>query len=246
MSQFVATLRNPVYREKLRTILGSGRGIFRQFKDALSERPDIERLWLAFKQRAMREIVAEWLNDLRELWGLERLALPEEDTEELVAADFTCTDGGTRGAQLVRELDKEAFAESLGHHDPKLVDVLYEQCRAGKPDPADPESRVLLAETPSREVAGFLWAVTLRGEDVTVSSVTQVYVLPEYRGVGIARALLTRHLTESEAAGCSDVFVELIGNGCDLQDGLSELGFSAAGTTMHVRLGSWLRQYGGW
>ena len=55
MARFVASLRNPIYRERLRTILGSGRGAFRQFKDAIGEREDIERLWLAFKQRKMRE-----------------------------------------------------------------------------------------------------------------------------------------------------------------------------------------------
>jgi GNAT superfamily N-acetyltransferase len=88
MERFVEGLRNPVYREKLAGALGAGRGVFRRFKDTVKERPEIERRWHHFKDQAMREVVAEWYNDLRETWGLERVAVQPAETEDLVLSDF--------------------------------------------------------------------------------------------------------------------------------------------------------------
>jgi GNAT superfamily N-acetyltransferase len=246
MSKFVATLRNPIYRERLRGILASGRGVFRQFKDAVGEREDIERLWHAFKQREMRHIVAGWVNDLRELWGLERLELDEnEATDELVAADFVFGDGGERGADTVRRLDRVAFAENHAGLSEPMVDLLYEYRRAALPDPGGPESEVLLAETPAREIVGFLWAVVLSGDGVTASVVAQLYVLPEYRGIGIARSLLRTYLVRCHDRRYTNVIVELVGSGCELEDELSDLGLSRSGATMAARLDKWARENGG-
>ena len=89
MEKFVASLHNPIYREILRSILASGKGVFRQFKDALKERQEIERLWYRFKEREMRAHVVEWYNVLRESWGLARIGDPEDEgTEVLVLSDF--------------------------------------------------------------------------------------------------------------------------------------------------------------
>jgi GNAT superfamily N-acetyltransferase len=89
MERFVAGLQNPVYREKLTAALAGGKGVFRRFKDTVKERPDIERRWFTFKEQAMREVVTEWYNDLRDAWGLERIAVEPAETEDLVLSDFT-------------------------------------------------------------------------------------------------------------------------------------------------------------
>ncbi len=243
MARFVASLRNPIYRERLRTILGSGRGAFRQFKDAIGEREDIERLWLAFKQRKMRGTVTEWVNDLRELWGLERLELTEdEETLPLIASDFVISDGDEGHADLARTLDREAFAENYESDSELLVNLLYDYHRAGMPDPGNPDSVILVAETPGKEVAGFVWAVTLRRGEIVVSVVAQLYVLPEYRGMGLARALLREHLLRCHSRGYSEAVVELIGRACEYEDGLSELGLARDSGTMRVRLDRWFRE----
>ena len=70
MEKFVANLRNPLFRETLREILARGKGVFRQFKDTIKQRKDIERLWFSFKDREMKRVVLEWYNQLRESCGL--------------------------------------------------------------------------------------------------------------------------------------------------------------------------------
>ena len=229
MARFVASLRNPIYRERLRTILGSGRGAFRQFKDAIGEREDIERLWLAFKQRKMRGTVTEWVNDLRELWGLERLELTEdEETLPLIASDFVISDGDEGHADLARTLDREAFAENYESDSELLVNLLYDYHRAGMSDPGNPDSAILVAETPGKEVAGFVWAVTLRRGAETADR-------DEARR-------LREHLLRCHSRGYSEAVVELIGRACEYEDGLSELGLARDSGTMRVRLDRWFRE----
>jgi hypothetical protein len=56
--------------EKLEIAL-DGKGAFRRFKNVISDYPEEEKRWFAFKDKRMREEVIEWLNDL----GIE----PEQD-----------------------------------------------------------------------------------------------------------------------------------------------------------------------
>ncbi|MEE8442019.1 MAG: GNAT family N-acetyltransferase [Spirochaetia bacterium] len=243
MARFVTSLRNPIYRERLRTILASGRGAFRQFKDAIGEREDIERLWLAFKQREMRGIVGGWVNDLRELWGLERLELSDdEETFPLIATDFVISEGDESQQDLVIVLDREAFAENYENDSESLVDLLYDYHRAGMPNPGDPDSTILVVETPGQEIAGFVWAVTLRRREIAVTVVAQLYVLPEYRGMGLAGALIREHLLRCHDRGFSEAVVELIGRAGEYEDDLSELGLVRDSGTMRVRLDRWFRE----
>jgi GNAT superfamily N-acetyltransferase len=243
MERFVGSLRNPIYRERLRTILASGRGVFRQFKQALGEREDIERLWLTFKQREMRSIVSEWVNDLRELWGLERLTLSdEEETLPLISSDFVIGAGDRSIAELVSTFDRRAFGENHEGDSELLVDLLYDYHRAGKPDPAAPDSEFLVARTPGQDLAGVLWAVILRREAVSVSVVTQLYVIPEYRGLGLAGALLREHLLGCHTRGYSESVVEFTGGAGEFGEHLTELGFSPESGTMRTRLDRWFRE----
>ena len=243
MERFVASLRNPIYSERLRTILASGRGVFRQFKQAIGEREDIERLWFAFKQREMRDIVSEWVNDLRELWGLERLNLSEdEETLPLIATDFVISEGNRSQADFVTRLDRQAFGENHESDSESLVDLLYGYHRAGIPDPTAGDSEFLVAETPGGELAGFVWAVTLRSGEVVVSLVTQLYVVPEYRGLGLARALLREHLLRCHKRGYSESVLELTGSAGEFEENVTELGFFRESGTMRIRLDRWFRE----
>lgn len=63
MVEFTNTVKNRPLREKLNIAL-DGKGAFRRFKNVLSDYPDEEKRWFAFKDKRMREEVIEWLNDL--------------------------------------------------------------------------------------------------------------------------------------------------------------------------------------
>jgi GNAT superfamily N-acetyltransferase len=242
MEKFVLTLRNPIYRERLRSILASGRGVFRQFKNAVGEREDIRRLWLSFKQREMRVVVADWLNEVRELRGLSRLELSEdEETDPLIATDFVLRDDDGSFSMRIAELDRVAFRENHPDKSPATLELLYRCRTAGWPHPQDRESRSVLAETPSGEVVGFLWSVTLRHEDAAVSVVRQIYVDPEFRGLGLAATLLRSHALSCWDERLDAVHIDLAGSACDYEDSLAELGFVRDSVSMRVTADTWFR-----
>jgi hypothetical protein len=70
MVEFASSVTNKNLKEKLDIAL-DGKGAFRRFKNVISDYPDEEKKWFAFKDKKMREDVIEWLHDL----GIE----PEQD-----------------------------------------------------------------------------------------------------------------------------------------------------------------------
>lgn len=189
MEGFVSGLRNPLFREELRCILQSGRGVFRQFKDALRERPDMERLWFSWKQREMRHRIHDWYNGLREVWGLSPLAWddrPETDTSDLVLWDFTI--GRAEPGPELEILDREFFDEAHGGLLPGERDLLFLRLRTGLPSLAGGERRMIEARSAGGELAGFLWYEKGKSH----AELVQLGVVPEFRGLGIARTLLAR------------------------------------------------------
>ena len=244
MERFVLELRNPIYRERLRSILASGRGVFRQFKDAVRERPDIERLWFGFKQREMRGIVVEWLNDLREQWGLERLTLEDdsEETLELIATDFVFEEGVPADAELVRLIDRDAFAENFPGEPDELVEAFYQVHRSGIPGPESPESSLLCCRTPAGDTAGVLWAIRRENAGVTVSVVVQLYVNPEFRGIGLARALMREYLLRAHAHGVREVLFLLPGESASMEGRVEDPALARLSTVGRVSVGHWYRE----
>jgi GNAT superfamily N-acetyltransferase len=245
MERFVASLRNPIYRERLRGILASGRGVFRQFKNALHERPDIERLWFGFKQQEMRSLVAEWINDLREQWGLERLSLDDDtdDTESLIESDFTFVDGDKEGAEFVRSIDRAAFGEGFPDRAPDLVDALYGLARRGLPAPGESGSEIVLARTPSGDTVGCLWGVRPE-RAVALVVVVQVYVHPEYRGLGLAIALLREYMQRCQRSGLNDVVLMMPGDTGELGMRLDPRA-EREGVTLRLDVARWYRDQTG-
>ncbi|MFW5687980.1 MAG: UPF0158 family protein [Spirochaetota bacterium] len=243
MEQFVATLHNPIYRSRLRAILASGKGVFRQFKDTVRERREIERLWFSFKERRMRELVIEWYNDLREREGLERLIEEpvETDTDQLVEADFVFRTAAPDDLPLIEELDRDAFDENYADTDEQSVDLYYEHFRTDVPDLADPESLVRIVETQGGEFAGFLWAVVRRADEASVAFVQQLYVVPEFRGFGLARGLFTRFCRELHAGGVCEIALALHGAAQDLEPNFAGYGLARNCSMMKMDLAAWHR-----
>lgn len=94
MEKFVSTLRNPIYRERLRQVLQSGKGVFRQFKDVLHEQPSLERLWYYYKDKEIRRRIFHWYERHDEAYRLARLGeeAPDDGSGDLVREDFVITD----------------------------------------------------------------------------------------------------------------------------------------------------------
>lgn len=242
MEKFVGLLHNPIFRERLRQILASGRGVFRQFKDALKDRPEIERLWFSFKEREMQRLVVEWYNDLREQWGLERLELEIEETEQLIASDFVFVVADGDLIEFVEGLDRVGFAECYPDQSEELVDLRYEICRSGVPSPADPRSRVIVAETPGGDSAGFVWAVVHDKGEARLGVVVQLFVVEEYRGLGLAKALVRDFLVRADGEGVTELIVEMPGTSGTLVPSLEREGMVRDQISMRVNTRRWARE----
>ncbi len=256
MEKFVASLRNPIAREKLRSALGSGKGVFRSFKNALKEQGEIEKLWFSFKDRELKLRVVEWYNDQCETWGWERIPPePEEDeTGELVLGDFEFgLETGDRLA-LVRTYDREAFFEIHSGLPQAMVEERYRRSRSGM-DPAAESSVVLSALTPEGELAGFVWSVeeSYRGVaspethpsgPLRFLRAIQLYVLSEYRGLGIAKALVAHLCGIAAERGEWRLSIDLEGGGEVMQNYLEEMGFAVVSRTLALDVERWAEEQG--
>ena len=85
---FVNSIHSVAVQNSLRYILHSGRGVFRNFKNELKNYPEIEKVWHRYKHHRLRTFVGEWYNELREIWGLEKLEQAPEDYDNLLQDDF--------------------------------------------------------------------------------------------------------------------------------------------------------------
>ncbi len=91
LEEFAFSLHSPLVKQELKDILLTGRGVFRNFKNAVKQYPEIERKWHFFKNKKMMARIYQWYNALREGWGLESLVADAdnfEETDELVLSDF--------------------------------------------------------------------------------------------------------------------------------------------------------------
>ena len=243
MEQFVSTLHNPIYRERLRSILASGRGVFRQFKDTVRERREIERMWFGFKERHMRDLVIDWFNEVREREGLERLeaTLTETETDQLLEADFVFRPAEAADMDRVRELDEAAFEEVFPDTDPHSVAIYREEARAGTPDPADRQSRVLVTETQGGDFAGFLWAIVRSSNDVSIAFVQQIYTVAEFRGFGLARGLFEAFCRRAHDERVREVQLALYGASLDLEPNFAGYGLERSSTVLRLDVDKWHR-----
>lgn len=240
MEKFVTSLRNPLFREILRDALSSGRGVFRKFKDALKQRPEIERLWFSFKEKEMKRVVYRWYNQLREAWGLEQIGPEPEDTEELILSDLTIRPETGEHMDLIRELDRKAFFEMFPESSAAYVRDLYDRRREYFDLAMDDDALLLVAETPAREFAGFAWgAEEALDAGMALSRLLQLYVIEEYRGLGLGRALLRRFCSVCAERQVARIRVELMGASLVMVDVFRSEGFSPFSETLELDVTAW-------
>jgi GNAT superfamily N-acetyltransferase len=225
MERFVLKLRNPIFAEMLREALSSGQGVFRRFKDMLRKNREIERLWFAFKDKEMKQVVEQWYEAERELAGLERLAAEGEPPLELVASDFSIIPGEARHVEPALKLEQKVFGEL--HAGP------YE--RSDLPPLMDRRSLFLVAELTGGEFAGFVWAVE---EGPSSLRLAQLAVRKHFRGIGLGTQLLRRLLLQAREAGYARVLAPLRGDCLALSHLFEGLGFSPVAVELAYDLAS--------
>jgi ribosomal protein S18 acetylase RimI-like enzyme len=237
MERFMAQLRNPVFRERLKAALAAGSGVFRSFKNTLKQNSEIEKLWYQFKEKGMRRVVRRWYNQQREAEGLELLGPEPEDMEDLLLSDFIIREGGAEDLPALLALDRLVFAASLPDIPAERAEELYRRRRKDS-DPLKPGGVLLAAETPGGELAGFAWAEA--AEDCAgreTMAVVQLAVAGLFRGLGLGKLLAERLLEESRRRGRPRIQVVLCGKGLEALSLFSALGFQAREQTLEYNGG---------
>jgi ribosomal protein S18 acetylase RimI-like enzyme len=222
MESFVTSLHNPVYRELLGQALTMGKGVFRSFKNILKKNKEIEKLWFLYKERRLRSVIIAWYNLSREAKGLEKMAPEPEETEELVASDFSLSWGAGIHREEILRLDREVFFELFPKEQPAVIEARFREKRTGIPGPDDDSALTLLAEVPSGELAGFAWGVR---ESLSVH-IIQLAVIRELRGIGLGEALMKKFLTDIRQKGVKTLTTELAGKSLRFSDFFQSLGFT--------------------
>jgi GNAT superfamily N-acetyltransferase len=254
MERFVKSLRNPIVRESLREALSRGKGVFRNFKNVLRERKDIERLWFSFKEKEMKTIVLEWYQQIREMKGYEKLSFEPDDTteiEELVLSDFRITGAIPEQIPMLQELDKEAFYDMLSGVNCDFIERMYHEQRRGKEVAMEDGSYVYVASASDEEIAGFIWGIdepagiVHAGEAYTgfvYSKILQLYIHKTFRGLGLSKTLLNYYLKEAFQRNIKKTFIELFGSGSILYDHLVTHGFSIFSQKLSLDMNIWYEE----
>jgi ribosomal protein S18 acetylase RimI-like enzyme len=191
MDRFVSQLRNPVAREELRAALSSGHGVFRNFKNILKARGEVERLWYQFKEREMRNIVHEWYNGLRDFWGLERIGPEPEETGEIVSQDFAFRPYVPDDENELETLIASVEAEIAGNMSAELSEAIGELWDRIRGEDDGTEYSIVAENSEGEIVAVALSSPIPDGSFLSVQ-ITFIAVYPEFRGMGIGKELLSR------------------------------------------------------
>ncbi|MDR2922929.1 MAG: UPF0158 family protein [Treponema sp.] len=199
MERFAAGLHNPMIREQLTAALNQGRGVFRAFKDVLAQHPQTEKLWFAFKDRAMKREVIAWYNSYREIRGLELLGGEPEDTSSLILEDFLLREGTESDYEKADALHKLC----LGAGDDAGLEVFQSMNQW-----AFPGDLCFIAETLSGDFSGYICAV--RSAPLSLH-ICALEVSGEYRGLGLGKALLGRFLEKAGILQIRNITVDLPG-----------------------------------
>ncbi|MDR2103165.1 MAG: GNAT family N-acetyltransferase [Treponema sp.] len=206
MERFAAAFRNPLIRDELTAALNRGKGVFRAFKNILSQHPEAEKLWFSFKEREMKKEILDWYNALREEWGLERIGREPEETDDLVFEDFRfrCAEPGDAAA--AEELHRYCIEEYRSQDEKEGFRFITENfLRKIAADWRFPGDLALVAETGGGDFAAYISAV----REEAILRITALEVKSEYRGLGIGEALLSHLLETLDGSGPSHILLDL-------------------------------------
>ncbi len=240
MEKFIATLRNPVYRERLQETLSQGKGVFRSFKNVLKEEPAVERLWFYFKEREMKRIIASWYGRLQDALSMELLGdEPEEDTSELILTDFTISDDAQRFESYVRTVWDRRLEQEFSSLPSPLDMLLVMECRDSW-DRWDEDWIRLFLESPAGETAGFI-AAEPRGHSRSdlLYEVRQFYVEPKFRGLGVFSMLCEELCRRTSDAGAAQLIMQVSGRASFLHLPLERRGFAVIQQRLALDLSHW-------
>jgi GNAT superfamily N-acetyltransferase len=242
MEKFVASLRNPIYRQRLHDALTLGKGVFRQFKNVLKEQPAVERLWYYFKEREIKKVIYTWYKQSSEVLYLNAMGEPEENLEELILTDFVITYDVAKWKDYILQLGRTKLRSeflSLGYPVSEIIADEYERIW----DDFDESYLTVNVESPAGEFAGFLSACPRTADDsVLVYDIRHIYVEAQYRGLGMFKLMTDTLCEQASQQGAEYVLMQLFGTASILSHTLFNRGFTLIGQRFALDLESFERR----
>jgi ribosomal protein S18 acetylase RimI-like enzyme len=217
MERFAAGFRNPIVRDELTSALSLGRGGFRAFKDTLGRHPEAEKLWFSYKDKEMKREIIRWYNGLREEWGIEKIGMEPEDTDDLVLEDFRFRPLHKEDIFQAEELHRRYIEEARNKLIEEeaafsgdgaaggIVDVILKETQTHRTLSGSSFAKGLAVESGSDEFAGYISGLK-RG---AVFYIQNLEVRDKFRGLGLGEALLVKFLESLDPAEVDQVLLDL-------------------------------------
>jgi len=207
MERFAAGFRNPLISKELSSALGRGKGVFRAFKDVLGRYPEAEKLWFSLKEKEMKREILRWYNGLREEWGLEKIGVEPEDTDDLVLEDFCFRPFEEKDKSQAEALHSRCV-EELGENLTEIGSSPDFETIAGELYSfrgAVGSSFGMIVESMNGDFAGYISGAL---KDVALY-IQSLEVKPEYRGLGLGEALLVKFIDSLDRGKIKKVMLDL-------------------------------------
>lgn len=197
---FVKDLHAPLAHDELQSVLHSGRGVFRNFRNVLKKYPEIDKRWHIFKHRTMSTRINEWYNSLREIWGLESLDQLSESDESLVYDDFSFTDydSDTDNKEILFNIN--AFIQDDEQNLPKEIKKALYEMWSKQFSSIDSANQVgFICRSLSDEFAGCITGCPATENQDETFVLTSLYVPEQFRGLGIGTELISMFVTKIQS-----------------------------------------------
>ena len=198
---FVSNLNSPLAHEALQEVLHSGRGVFRNFRNVIMDYPEVEKRWHIYKNNKMMCYINDWYNNLREVWGLEKLDYVPESDDSLIHDDFSFTAYTQKNKKELLLHMNAAFRERNENLSQELSQAIYniwlEQFEL-----AESKGELgFICRSFSNDFAGCITVSQVSNKQEKVMALTSLFVPEAFRGLGIGTELINMCLSELKKLG---------------------------------------------
>lgn len=199
---FVSALNAPIAKEELQEVLHSGREVFKNFRLVLKKYPEVEKKWFHYKNQVMGLYINNWYNELREIWGLEKLDYIPESDEYLIHDDFTFVDydSDVDNENIVQQLNAYFLGEEQDLPE-ELRIAFFETWKKGFESGESIGQTGLICRSLSDDFAGVITASPVAGKQDNIMMLTTLFVPVNFRGLGIGTELLSMYLSKLKECG---------------------------------------------
>ena len=198
---FVSKLNSPLAHEALQEVLHSGRGVFKNFRNVIKDYPEVEKKWHIYKNNKMMCYINDWYNNLREVWGLEKLDYVPEADDSLIHDDFSFTAYNEQNSkELILQMNA-AFRERNENLSPELSQALYNSWLEQFELAQSKGELGFICRSFSNDFAGCITVSQLLQKQEKVMVLTSLFVPEAFRGLGIGTELINMCLSELKKLG---------------------------------------------